>query len=163
MAWRNSSSPTPANAPEPPHMGVRHFLSLLDLSGAEFRTLIARATELREERRRGLTHDFLRHKVLGMVFEKSSTRTRVAFEAAMLQCGGSAIFLTPHDTQLDHGEPIQDTARVLSRIVDNVTIRTYEHDKLESFAAHSRVPVFFALSVCVLSCLLLAVLQTYFV
>src|SRR3569833_1471162 len=162
MAWRNSSSPTPANAPEPPHMGVRHFLSLLDLSGAEFRTLIARATELREERRRGLTHDFLRHKVLGMVFEKSSTRTRVAFEAAMLQCGGSAIFLSPRDTQLGRGEPIQDTARVLSRMVDIVTIRTYEHDKLESFAAHSRVPVINALTDREHPCQLLAYMQTYF-
>src|SRR3569832_2491689 len=104
MAWRSSSSPTPANAPEPPHMGVRHFLSIMDLSGAEFRTLIARATALREERRRGLTHNFLRHKVIGMVFEKSSTRTRVAFEAAMLQCGGSAIFLSPRDTQHNHGK-----------------------------------------------------------
>src|SRR3569833_3058915 len=162
MAWRNSSSPTPANAPEPPHMGVRHFLSLLDLSGAEFRTLIARATELREERRRGLTHDFLRHKVLGMVFEKSSTRTRVAFEAAMLQCGGSAIFLSPRDTQLGRGEPIQDTARVLSRMVDIVTIRTYAHDKLESFAAHSRVPVINALTAREHPCQLLADMQTYF-
>src|SRR3569833_718172 len=108
MAWWNSLSPTPANAPEPPHMGVRHFLSLLDLSGAEFRTLIARATELREERRRGLTHDFLRNKVLGMVFEKSSTRTRVAFEASMQQNNDSTNKHTPHNTQLGRGEPIQD-------------------------------------------------------
>src|SRR3569832_2527302 len=112
MAWQNSSSPTPAIATEPPHMGVRHFLSLLDLSGAEIRTLIARATELREERRRGLTHDFLRHKVLGMVFEKSSTRPRVAIEAAMLQCGGRAIFLSPRGTQLGRGEPILVSACV---------------------------------------------------
>src|SRR3569833_1734306 len=114
MAWRNSSSPTPANAPEPPHMGVRHFLSLLDLSGAEFRTLIARATELREERRRGLTHDFLRHKVLSMVFEKSSTRSRDTNKATKQQSNDSTNKHTPRDTLLGRGEPIQDTARVLS-------------------------------------------------
>lgn len=143
-------------------MAVRHFLSLLDLTGAEFRALIQRGNELRAERARGLTHDILRHKVLGMVFEKSSTRTRVAFEAAMLQCGGSAIFLSPRDTQLGRGEPIQDTARVLSRMVDVVTIRTYEHDKLELFAAHSRVPVINALTDREHPCQLLADMQTYF-
>ncbi len=143
-------------------MAVRHFLSLLELTGAEFRALISRAIELREERRRGLSHDILRHKVLGMVFEKSSTRTRVAFEGAMLQCGGSAIFLSPRDTQLGRGEPIQDTARVLSRMVDIVTIRTYEHSKLELFAAHSRVPVINALTDREHPCQLLADMQTYF-
>lgn len=143
-------------------MAVRHFLSLLDLTGVEFRALIQRGIELRAERARGLTHDILRHKVLGMVFEKSSTRTRVAFEAAMLQCGGSAIFLSPRDTQLGRGEPIQDTARVLSRMVDVVTIRTYEHDKLELFAAHSRVPVINALTDREHPCQLLADMQTYF-
>ncbi len=143
-------------------MAVRHFLSLLDLTGVEFRALIQRGIELRAERARGLTHDILRHKVLGMVFEKSSTRTRVAFEAAMLQCGGSAIFLSPRDTQLGRGEPIQDTARVLSRMVDVVTIRTYEHDKLELFAAHSRVPVINALTDREHPCQLLADMQTHF-
>lgn len=143
-------------------MAVRHFLSLLDLSAAEFRALIKRAIELREERRHGLSHDILRHKVLGMVFEKSSTRTRVAFEGAMLQCGGSAIFLSPRDTQLGRGEPIQDTARVLSRMVDIITIRTYEHSKLELFATHSRVPVINALTDREHPCQLLADMQTYF-
>ncbi|MEK7323466.1 MAG: ornithine carbamoyltransferase [Pseudomonadota bacterium] len=143
-------------------MAVRHFLSLLDLSAAEFRALIKRAIELREERRHGLSHDILRHQVLGMIFEKSSTRTRVAFEGAMLQCGGSAIFLSPRDTQLGRGEPIQDTARVLSRMVDIITIRTYEHSKLELFAAHSRVPVINALTDREHPCQLLADMQTYF-
>jgi len=144
-------------------MTVRHFLSLLDLTGEEFRALIRRASELRTERGRGLTHDnILRHKVLGMVFEKSSTRTRVAFEAAMLQCGGSAIFLSPRDTQLGRGEPIEDAARVLSRMVDVVTIRTYEHSKLELFAAHSHVPVINALTDREHPCQLLADMQTYF-
>src|SRR3569833_3339178 len=106
MAWRNSSSPTPANAPEPPHMGVRHFLSLLDLSGAEFRTLIARATELREERRRGLTHDFLRHKVLGMVYKKTTTHTHNTNKTTKQQNNNNTSFLSPRDTQLGRGEPI---------------------------------------------------------
>src|SRR3569623_1647175 len=146
MVWPSwcSTSPAPI-ALERRAMTVRHFLSLLDLTGEEFRALIRRASELRTERGRGLTHDILRHKVLGMVFEKSSTRTRVAFEAAMLQCGGSAIILSPRDTQLGRGEPIEDTARVLSRMVDVVTIRTYEHSKLELIAAHSHVPVIKAL------------------
>ncbi len=143
-------------------MAVRHFLSLLDLSGAEFRALIARASQLREERARGLSHDTLSHKVLGMIFEKSSTRTRVAFEAAMYQCGGNAIFLSPRDTQLGRGEPIEDTARVLSRMVDIITIRTYEHSKLELFAAHARVPVINALTDREHPCQLLADMQTYF-
>ncbi len=143
-------------------MTVRHFLSLLDLSAEELRTLIARATTLKAERNRDIHHAPLKNKVLGMIFEKSSTRTRVSFEVAMLQFGGHAIFLSPRDTQLGRGEPIEDTARVLSRMVDAVTIRTYEHDKLETFAAHSRVPVINALTDREHPCQLLADLQTYF-
>jgi ornithine carbamoyltransferase len=143
-------------------MTVRHFLSLLDLSSAELRALIARATALKTERLNGIYNEPLKNKVLGMIFEKSSTRTRVAFEAAMLQFGGHAIFLSPRDTQLGRGEPIQDTARVLSRMVDVVMIRTYEHDKLETFAAYSRVPVINALTDREHPCQLLADMQTYF-
>jgi len=97
-----------------------------------------------------------------MVFEKSSTRTRVSFESAMIQFGGNAIFLSPRDTQLGRGEPVEDTARVLSRMVDIIMIRTYEHEKLERFAAHSRVPVINGLSDKYHPCQLLADLQTYF-
>jgi ornithine carbamoyltransferase len=99
--------------------------------------------------------------VLGMVFEKSSTRTRVSFEAGMAQFGGHAIFLSPRDTQLGRGEPIEDTARVLSRMVDIIMIRTYEHEKLETFAAHSQVPVINALTDMYHPCQLLADVQTY--
>ena len=143
-------------------MTARHFLSLLDLSAAELRALIARASALKAERLNGTLYEPLKYKVLGMIFEKSSTRTRVSFEAAMVQFGGHAIFLSPRDTQLGRGEPIEDTARVLSRMVDVIMIRTYEHDKLETFAAHSRVPVINALTDREHPCQLLADLQTYF-
>jgi ornithine carbamoyltransferase len=143
-------------------MAVRHFLSLLDLSAAELRALVARSTELKAMRQRDENYEPLRNKVLGMIFEKSSTRTRVAFEAAMLQFGGHAIFLSPRDTQLGRGEPIEDTARVLSRMVDVVMIRTYEHSKLEQFAAYSQVPVINALTDREHPCQLLADMQTYF-
>jgi ornithine carbamoyltransferase len=143
-------------------MTVRHFLSLLDLSSQELRDLLARSSELKALRQRGEVHEPLKGKVLGMIFEKSSTRTRVAFEAAMVQCGGHAIFLSPRDTQLGRGEPVEDTARVLSRMVDVVMIRTYEHSKLERFAAFSRVPVINALTDREHPCQLLADMQTYF-
>ena len=143
-------------------MTVRHFLSLMDFSGAELRALIARAGELKADRIKGNQYEPLKNKILGMIFEKSSTRTRVSFEAAMVQFGGHAIFLSPRDTQLGRGEPIEDTARVLSRMVDAIAIRTYEHDKLEAFAAHSRVPVINALTDREHPCQLLADMQTYF-
>ena len=143
-------------------MSVRHFLSLLDLSAAELRALIARAGALKTERLHGAHYQPLKNKVLGMIFEKSSTRTRVSFEAAMVQFGGHAIFLSPRDTQLGRGEPTEDTARVLSRMVDAVMIRTYEHEKLETFAAYSRVPVINALTDREHPCQLLADMQTYF-
>ncbi|MBI3772153.1 MAG: ornithine carbamoyltransferase [Gammaproteobacteria bacterium] len=142
-------------------MAVRHFLNLLDFSPAELRQLLTRAIELKAERKAGKLNDSFRNKVLGMVFEKSSTRTRVAFEAAMAQCGGHAIFLSPRDTQLGRGEPIADTARVLSRMVDIIMIRTYEHEKIEQFAAHSHVPVINALTDLHHPCQLLADIQTY--
>jgi len=143
-------------------MAVRHFLSLLDFSAEELRALLARSSELKAMRQRGASYEPLKGKVLGMIFEKSSTRTRVSFEAAMVQFGGHAIFLSPRDTQLGRGEPTEDTARVLSRMVDAVMIRTYEHSKLETFAAHSRVPVINALTDREHPCQLLADMQTYF-
>lgn len=143
-------------------MAVRHFLSLLDLSSRELRALLSRAAELKAMRARGEIFEPLKGQVLGMIFEKSSTRTRVSFEAAMVQFGGHAIFLSPRDTQLGRGEPVQDTARVLSRMVDVVMIRTFEHSKLEQFAAYSRVPVINALTDREHPCQLLADMQTYF-
>jgi ornithine carbamoyltransferase len=142
-------------------MTTRHFLTLLDLTPAELQRLIQRAIELKAMQKNGESYTPMRDKVLGMVFEKSSTRTRVSFEAGMAQFGGHAIFLSPRDTQLGRGEPIEDTARVLSRMVDIIMIRTYEHEKLETFAAHSQVPVINALTDMYHPCQLLADVQTF--
>ncbi|HHL45785.1 MAG TPA: ornithine carbamoyltransferase [Gammaproteobacteria bacterium] len=138
-----------------------HFLTLTDLSADQLRSLLNRAIELKSMQHRGERHEPLKGKVMGMVFEKSSTRTRVSFEAGMAQFGGHAIFLSPRDTQLGRGEPIEDSARVLSRMVDVVMIRTYEHEKVECFATYSRVPVINALTDRYHPCQLLADMQTY--
>ncbi|MCU7924211.1 MAG: ornithine carbamoyltransferase [Candidatus Thiodiazotropha sp. (ex Dulcina madagascariensis)] len=143
-------------------MMTRHFLSLLDLSRDELYGIIRRATELKRMHHRGDIHTPLKGKSLGMVFEKSSTRTRVSFEVGMSQLGGHAVFLSPRDTQLGRGEPIEDSARVLSRMLDIIMIRTFEQGKLERFAAHSRVPVINALTDMLHPCQLLADMQTYF-
>ena len=141
---------------------TRHFLTLLDISPEEFRDIIRRACELKRLQRRGAVVETLKHKVLAMIFEKSSTRTRVSFEAGMTQLGGAAMFLSPRDTQLGRGEPIEDTARVLSRMVDCVMIRTFDHENVERFAAHSQVPVINGLTDLVHPCQLLADMQTFF-
>ena len=143
-------------------MTVRHFLTLSDLTLAEHKALIKRASELKAMRREGVVYEPLKNKVMGMLFEKSSTRTRVSFEAGMVQFGGHAIFLSPRDTQLGRGEPIEDTARVLSSMVDVVMIRTFEHEKVERFAQYSAVPVINGLTDSYHPCQLLADLQTYF-
>jgi len=139
----------------------RHFLTLLDFAPAELREVVRRGMELKEILRRGERHEPLRNRILGMVFEKSSTRTRVSFEAGIAQLGGSAIFLSPRDTQLGRGEPIEDSARVLSRMVDCVMIRTYAHETVERFAAYSRVPVINGLTDRFHPLQLLADMQTY--
>ncbi len=142
-------------------MAVRHFLSLLDLTQDEFKSIISRGIELRQSRQRGEIIEPLKNKVLGMIFEKSSTRTRVSFEAGMTQLGGAAMFLSSRDTQLGRGEPIEDTARVLSSMVDVIMIRTYSHASIERFAEYSQVPVINALTDLVHPCQLLADMQTY--
>ncbi len=141
-------------------MPARHFISLLDLSGDEFRNLIARAIYLKNNR--DLNFQPLKGKVLAMIFEKSSTRTRVSFEAGMAQLGGSALFLSPRDTQLGRGEPLSDSARVISSMVDCIMIRTYDHTTITTFAKHSNVPVINALTDLLHPCQLLADMQTYF-
>ncbi|PTQ88302.1 ornithine carbamoyltransferase [Agitococcus lubricus] len=142
-------------------MAVRHFLTLLDLSPAELLEVLHRAIELKKMRAEGVVYEPFKGKVLGMIFEKSSTRTRVSFEAGMAQFGGSAIFLSPRDTQLGRGEPVEDSARVISRMVDIVMIRTFAHDIIERFAAHSRVPVINGLTDDHHPCQILADLQTF--
>lgn len=143
-------------------MSVRHFLTLNDLSRDESRALIQRATELKAMQKDGQIFEPMKNKVLGMVFEKSSTRTRVSFETGMAQFGGHAIFLSPRDTQLGRGEPIEDSARVLSRMVDMIMIRTFEHETIERFAAYSQVPIINALTDQYHPCQLLADMQTWY-
>jgi ornithine carbamoyltransferase len=145
------------NAPSNP----RHFLTLMDLSPEELRRIVHRATELKQLHYARKPHTPLSGRVLGMIFEKSSTRTRVSFEAGMAQMGGAAMFLSPRDTQLGRGEPIEDTARVLSRMVDGIMIRTFDHATVETFAAYSRVPVINGLTDLCHPCQLLADMQTY--
>jgi len=139
----------------------RHFLTLNDLTPDELGYLIQRAIELKTMLHNGQSHEPLKGKTLGMIFEKSSTRTRVSFEVAMTQFGGASIFLSPRDTQLGRGEPIEDSARVLSRMVDAVMIRTFDHATVETFAAHSAVPVINALTDDFHPCQLLADMQTF--
>ena len=141
---------------------VRHFLTLTDLSPEEFRQIIARAIELKAIQHRGEVFEPLKNKVLAMIFEKSSTRTRVSFESGMAQFGGHAIFLSPRDTQLGRGEPIEDSARVLSSMADCLMVRTFEHEKAELLAEYSSVPVINGLTDDVHPCQLLADMQTYF-
>lgn len=142
-------------------MALRHFLTLRDLTQFELKQLLARATELKALQHKSEVYQPFVGKVLGMIFEKSSTRTRISFEAGMCQFGGDAIFLSPRDTQLGRGEPIEDSARVISRMLDIVMIRTFGHDIVEKFAAYSSVPVINGLTDDHHPCQLLADMQTY--
>lgn len=142
-------------------MAARHFLTLKDLSKDELKQVIERAIELKKAHKQGEIYEPLKNRVLALIFEKSSTRTRVSFEAGMAQFGGSSLFLSSRDTQLGRGEPVEDSAKVISRMVDAVTIRTFEHEKLELFAQNSQVPVINALTDDYHPCQLLADMQTY--
>ena len=139
----------------------RHFLTLLDLGETELTALVRHAIELKRMRRVGEVHAPLAGRTQAMLFEKSSTRTRVSFEAGMAQLGGSSLFLSPRDTHLDRGEPVEDMARVMSRMVDVVVIRANQHTTVERFAAHSQVPVINALTELHHPCQLLADMQTW--
>lgn len=142
-------------------MALRHFLCMSDCSLHELQEIITRAIVLKKQLQDGVEHPTLKYKVLAMIFEKSSTRTRVSFETAMVQLGGHAIFLSPDDTQLGRGEPMEDTARVLSKMVDGIMIRTFEHSKLERLAEYSSIPVINGLSDLLHPCQLLADMQTW--
>ncbi|VFR94831.1 Ornithine carbamoyltransferase [plant metagenome] len=126
---------SPQNGP------LRHFLQFRDLSRGEIDYVLRRAGVIKDKFKRYAPHLTLHDRTLAMVFEKASTRTRVSFEAGMYQLGGSVIHLTTNDSQLGRSEPIEDTARVVSRMVDLVMIRTFEQTRIERFASHSRVPV----------------------
>ncbi len=120
---------------------MRHFLTLGDFTKEELLDIINLAFKIKDETKNGNLNPYLKNKTLGMIFEKSSTRTRVSFEVGIYQLGGYGLFLNSNDTQLGRGEPMKDTARVLSRMVDMVMIRTFSQRKLEEFASFSSVPV----------------------
>lgn len=141
-------------------MTTRHFISLNDLTPAELRALINRAIFLKNNR--DPDYQPLKGKVLAMIFEKSSTRTRISFETGMIQLGGNALFLSPRDTQLGRGEPIEDSAKVISSMVDAIMLRTHKHETVTTFAEYSRVPVINGLTDLLHPCQILADMQTYF-
>jgi ornithine carbamoyltransferase len=141
-------------------MNLRHFTSLLDLSSDEFRHIIYRAITLKNNRARD--YQPLKGQVLAMIFEKSSTRTRISFETGMVHFGGNALFLSPRDTQLGRGEPLHDSAKVISSMVDCIMLRTDKHETVTTFANYSSVPVINGLTDQQHPCQLLADMQTYF-
>jgi len=143
-------------------MSVRHFLTLKDLSPAELQQVMQRGIELKKMQKQGEIFEPLKNQTLAMIFEKSSTRTRISFETGMTQFGGHALFLSSNDTQLGRGEPIEDSARVVSSMVDGIMIRTFGHDIVETFAKYSSVPVINALTDDYHPCQLLADMQTYY-
>ena len=138
-----------------------HFLSLLDFDKETLAQLINRATELKRLQRTGIPHRSCEGKVLAQIYEMASTRTRVAFETGMFQLGGSSIFMNPTDTQLGRGEPIVDTARVLSKMVDIVMIRARSHESIVEYASASDVPVINGMSNLLHPCQALADIQTF--
>ena len=140
---------------------VRHFMTLMDFSPNELNALIQRAIEMKKEWKSGKISQPLKQRTLAMIFEKSSTRTRVSFETGITQLGGHGLFLSPRDTQLGRGEPIEDSARVISRMVDMIMVRTFDHQQLERFAEFSQVPVINALTDDYHPCQLLADVMTY--
>jgi len=144
-----------------PPKAPRHFLTLADINRAELQQIIGRAIELKDMLRQGKAPEVFNNKVLAMIFEKNSTRTRVSFESGVAKLGGHAIFLSTKDSQLGRGEPIEDAARCIASMVDMVMIRTFGHDTVERFAEYSRVPVINGLTDEYHPCQLLADIQTY--
>ena len=142
-------------------MEPRHFLTLDSLTREELESIINRAAYLKQHFRQKFVETTLKNRVLGMIFEKSSTRTRVSFEAGMAQLGGHAIYLAPGGSQIGRGEPLEDTARVISKMVDCIMLRTFEHERIEKFASFSDVPVINGLSDSFHPCQLLADILTY--
>ena len=140
---------------------LKHFLQFKDLARAELEHLFVRTQVIKDRFKRYQPYHPLADRTLAMIFEKNSTRTRLSFEAGMHQLGGSAIYLNTRDTQLGRGEPVEDAAEVISRMVDVVMIRTFEQDIIERFAAHSRVPVINGLTNEYHPCQILADIYTY--
>lgn len=120
---------------------MKHFLKLLDYSGKEIIEMLNLADQLKYEQKHGISHKYLEGKTLGMIFQKASTRTRVSFEVGMQQLGGYPLFLSANDMQIGRGEPVEDTARVLSRFLDGIMIRTFEQAEVEALAEYGSIPV----------------------
>ena len=139
---------------------MKHLLKLLDLSTEEIVGLLDFADKLKYERKNGIPHPLLSGKTLGMIFEKASTRTRVSFESGMFQLGGHALFLSASDMQIGRGEPVEDTARVLSRYIDGIMIRTFEQSEVEGLAEAGSIPVINGLTDFCHPCQVLADLMT---
>lgn len=139
---------------------MKHLLKMLDLSKEEILDILNLADQLKYENKNGIEHHILKGKTLGMIFQKSSTRTRVSFETGMYQLGGQALFLSNRDLQIGRGEPVQDTARVLSRYLDGIMIRTFEQKEVEDLAKYGSIPVINGLTDFCHPCQVLADLMT---
>ena len=139
---------------------MKHLLKMLDLSKEEIIDILNLADQLKYEQKNGIAHRHLEGKTLGMIFQKSSTRTRVSFETGMYQLGGQALFLSNRDLQIGRGEPVQDTARVLSRYLDGIMIRTFEQKEVEDLAEYGSIPIINGLTDFCHPCQVLADLMT---
>ena len=139
---------------------MKHLLKLEDWSTDEVMNTLSLADELKDEQKHGIEHKILAGKTLGMIFEKSSTRTRVSFEVGMTQLGGYPLFLSSNDLQIGRGEPVQDTARVLSRFLDGIMIRTFKQEEVEALAEYGSIPIINGLTDYCHPCQVLADLMT---
>ncbi len=139
---------------------MKHLLKMLDLSREEIMEILNLADQLKYEQKHGIPHNHLQGKTLGMIFQKASTRTRVSFETGMYQLGGNALFLSASEMQIGRGEPVQDTARVLSRYIDGIMIRTFEQSEVEALAEFGTIPVINGLTDFCHPCQILADLMT---
>lgn len=139
---------------------MKHLLKLQDLNKSEILDLLNLADQLKYETKHGIEHHLLKGKTLGMIFQKSSTRTRVSFETGMYQLGGQALFLSNRDLQIGRGEPVQDTARVLSRYLDGIMIRTFKQKEVEDLAKYGSIPIINGLTDYCHPCQVLADLMT---
>ncbi|MBE6782039.1 MAG: ornithine carbamoyltransferase [Ruminococcaceae bacterium] len=140
---------------------ANHLLKLMDLSEKEITDILNLADQLKYEKKHGIEHHYLKGKTLGMIFQKSSTRTRVSFEVGMYDLGGSALFLSSRDLQIGRGEPVEDTARVLSGYLDGIMIRTYKQSEVEALAQHGSIPIINGLTDYCHPCQVLADLMTF--
>ena len=139
---------------------MKHLLKMMDLSTEEIIEILNLADQLKYEQKHGIEHHHLKGKTLGMIFAKASTRTRVSFEVGMYQLGGHPLFLSSHDLQIGRGEPVQDTARVLSRYLDGIMIRTFDQEEVESLVKYGTIPIINGLTDLAHPCQILADLMT---